>query len=541
MENNKTIVGFHAIKNTDNSITVATSEGITVSQLPYLTTLLEQYDDKQCAVYDLDQFTACLLHAINITKEQGKALLNTGKLFIEGYKITYFPKYFLAISYGQWQGHPEIVFTNMNQDGYLKPVYTEDNSIEDAISKAREARDKAVEVSKAFEYFKLPTNDISSPIKAFLKKYEINWPTVDDCPNEASELAWQAIKGHWFQVNSIGLHRQAYLYDINGSYCWELSKLPDTRKGKFVESKNIPDELTKRNNGVLAITEGTLKTNSIFHPFLTRIDNNNYTPTGKFPTILGIEAIKLIWKYRHLGDYKIDRGYWWIPTEPIQYCYRPRMEWLWNKKADASNNTEKAIATRLYSALWGIQSQYLPKANSFGEHFNSFINYIVEENSRLHVAETCLEKRIMPLAVVGDGFITDSKKYIPTNNNMGYWKLSKQGKCLITGSSSICFESPEPPKGLSLHYNTLMQQIKDNPKAHVYTRAKYSPVTLALALNTDFNKLGNIQKAERSTTIGYSYERIFPDKPETGSDLLNKRYDSIPWDYSVLTTKGSVI
>lgn len=513
--NNKEFIGLHATKNT-----IVDSYRFTVDPDNLFIIDRNKYNT---VVYDLDAFVASILHILHITKEQGQELYKTGRLNINGYKIVYFPKTFFVVN--------EVIFQNMNQDGYLKPVYTKDNSIEDAIVKAKEARDTAIKVSEAFKYFNLPTDNISSPIKAFLMHNDLGWPTVDNVPEAASELAWQAIKGHWFETMTLGHFDNALMYDINGSYCYELSKMPDIRFGKFIKSKEIP------NNAVLGIMEGTLETESVFHQFITRIDKNNYTPTGKYPYIMGLEALKTIWQYRHTGNFKIDIGYWWIPTEPIQYPYKKWMDLLWFKKSKATNSTQKAIATRLYSALWGIQGQYIPGKDIFGEYFNPFIHYLVEENSRIHVARTCLQHKIVPLAVVGDGFITDKKLDIHANAELGSWKLSKQGKCLIAGSGSIAFESNEPAKGLALHYNTLISQFKQHPNWNKYPRNKYSPVTLALALQTDFSKLGSIHEVERSLVIGYNYERMFLNRPSTGKDLLDgKLYNSIPWNYNIITT-----
>lgn len=529
--------GFHATIVDNTTIITAINDSIyTIDKALYLSQLLYGFADTNCVVYDLDQLAACILHAIGITKEQGKYLLSKesrGRLNVEDYRIVYFPKAFFLIQYGKWQ----ISFQNMAQDEYFKTAYTEDNSVEDAVKKAKAARDIAIEVSKALEYFGLETDRVSSPIKAFLSKYKLGWPTYNDCPDEITELAWKSLKGHWFEVFSIGKFDNAYLYDINGSYAYELASIPDTRKGKFIKSKVPPD------NTKLGIAEGILETEAQFHPFLIKIGKNNYTPTGKIPNVLGLRAVKLLQQYKELGTFNIERGYWWIPTEPLQYCYRPRMEWLWNKKQATDDATTRAIATRLYSALWGLQSQYLPDKDIFGDNFNAFINYTVEENSRLHVARANMEQKVIPLAIIGDGFISDIERRIENPKNvLGGWKLSKQGKCIIAGTNNICFESNEPPKGLVLHYNTLLQQMKDSPKATKYTRDKYHAITLPLALQAGFDKLGTIQKVERSTIIGSNYSRIFLDRPETGKDLLSgKVYQSQPWDYGILTTKKEVI
>ena len=261
------------------------------------------------------------------------------------------------------------------------------------------------------------------------------------------------------------------------------------------------------------------------------------------PNILGLEAIKLLKKWK-LGEFRVERGWWWYPTDTIHNVYRGTMLYLWDKKQKSQNPAERAICTRIYSSLWGISHQYLADKEELGKYANTLIGYTVEENSRLHVAETCLEQGITPLAVVGDGFIHDAELTLNLSKDLGKWKLSKQGKCLIAGSGAIAFENNEKPQGLALHYNTLIQQMNKNPNQSKYTRDKYSPVTLALSLQTNFNKLGMIQKIHRSLMIGYNFEREFLERPQTGKDLssekIEKIWNSIPWDYNVLTTINKI-
>lgn len=523
----KGIVGFHATRNQRDTITITTSDGLVISNPPYLNQLLERYSETQNVIYDLDYFVAVLLFGIGITKEQGQQLLSKGRLYLDGYKIVYFPKSFFLIESGRWN----FKVVNANQDGYLKPYYTEDNSVEDALRKAKEARDTAVRVSMAFQYLNLSTDDISSPIKAFLQKNKLNWPTADDCPDETSAMSWNNITGHWFETTKFGLFPKLYSYDRNGSYNACLSELPDIRRGKFVEATTPPD------GTLIGIAEGILETSAEFHPFLSKIKGANYTLTGKMPMVLGLEAIKLLRKW-NLGTFTIIRGFWWIPTSPIYNIYKGTMNYLWNKKINSINPTERAICTRIYSGLWGLQSQYLHDKNIFGDRFCPFVNYIVEENSRIRLAETCLEYKIIPHAILGDGFITDIELSLKLSSDVGGWKLVKSGRCLISGSGQIAFESNEPPSGLALHFNTLIRQMQEHPKLSSYRRDKYSPITLALSLQQDFGKLGMIHKVSRSLQIGYGFERQFISRPKNGSDLLTgKIHNSSPWDFSILKTK----
>lgn len=509
---------------------IFTSEGDRITSPPYLDFLLSKSPDYQIVVYDLDAAVASLYKLLELTREQCQRLFSKGKLFLSPYRITYFPHHFFAADYGSWKGHPTINLIPMNQEGYLKPIYSKDNSPDDAIAKAKEAKNTAVRISKAFEALGLATTNISSPIQSFLKKHSLNWPTEEDCPDLATELSWNAIKGHWFENFAIGLFSKAYMFDRNGSYADCLANLPDIRFGTFSESTTPPDK------AMLGIAEGLLSTESEFHPFLTRIGKNNYTPIGnKIPTILSLQEIQFL-KQWQLGDFRADKGIWWQPTE-LKYPYKGILTWLWNKKQSSQDQTIRSIITRLYASLWGLQSQYLADKKRFGDYFNSFINYTVESNSRLHVAEACLQNKIIPRAILGDGFISDMELPLELSTKMGGWKLAKQGQCLIAGSGAIAFQNDKSPSGLALHFNTIIEQIHAKPKARQYPRNKYSPVTLGAALQQNFDELGMIKKVEQNLSIGTDNKRIYMERPKNGSELISgKVYKSSPWAYSALTT-----
>jgi hypothetical protein len=241
-------------------------------------------------------------------------------------------------------------------------------------------------------------------------------------------------------------------------------------------------------------------------------------------------------KQWQLGDFKIDKGIWWQPRE-LKYPYKGLLTWLWNKKQASQDQTIRDMITRVYSSLWGLQGQYIADKKRFGDFFNSFINYTVESNSRLHVAKACLQNKIIPRAILGDCFLSDVELPLELSTKLGGWKLSKQGQCLIAGGGNIAFQSDKPPVGLALHFNTIIEQIHAKPKAKQYPRNKYSPVTLATTLQHNFDELGMIKKVEQNLSIGTDNKRIYLERPRNGGELISgKLYESSPWSYDALTT-----
>ena len=185
---------------------IATSAGNLITEPPYLYSLFKVCNKHNPVFYDLDASVASLLFLLNITKEQGQQLLAKEKLFISPFKLKYYPKIFFSIDYGSGKAHPYLNFANMNQVGFLDSgsQYTSDNSLEDAITKAKQAESTANDVYSILCKLGLQDTNLISPSSTFLKKFTLGWPTLDNCPEEVSEMAWRGIRGQWFEAYKLG-------------------------------------------------------------------------------------------------------------------------------------------------------------------------------------------------------------------------------------------------------------------------------------------------------------------------------------------------
>ena len=518
-------MGFLGIHITNQGIALSAEQVIT--EQPFLGQLFEVCKGYTPVFYDLDSSVSSLLFLLTISKEQGQKLLGKEKLWIPPYSLTYFPKHFFSIDYsGGGKNHPFLNFAHMNQPGYHDAYYTSDNSLDDAIKKAKQAEATANDVYSILCELGLPNTNLVSPSSTFLKKFSLGWPTLDDCPEEVSELAWRGIMGQWFEAYKLGFFEETYDYDLNASYLAQLSKLPDLRKGNWIQSKTPPDEAT------LGIVEGLLSTEAEFHPFIIKHNKTNYTPTGRFPVILTLQSLRFLKRW-NLGTFQSSKAHWWIPQKNNYEIYKGAMMFLWNARQGTSGR-KRLLIQRIYSSLVGKQLEY-SDTKGFGDMFCPIIPLTVEANSRLQVAKACLQAGITPLAVMADGFISEQPTKLALSTELGGWRLSAQGKCIIAGTGMVAFQGKEPPAELALNYDSLRKQIERHPDATKYSRNAYSPVTLALALQQDWSKLGQVQKIERTLTIGTENKRMYLQKPHTGKDLLDKTWDSMPWDYEELT------
>lgn len=147
---------------------------------------------------------------------------------------------------------------------------------------------------------------------------------------------------------------------------------------------------------------------------------------------------------------------------------------------------------------------------------------------RLRVAKACLDNKIQPLSIAVDGIVTDKPLDLELGANMGDWRLSHVGRCIIVNAGIVALEGKHGLEEFSLRFSDLYEQMTRNPEAQSYTQTKLSPVTLAKALNTSFGKLGTLQEVRRDIHIGEEHKRLWSKCPVTGGDILSNVYDSLP-------------
>ena len=109
----------------------------------------------------------------------------------------------------------------------------------------------------------------------------------------------------------------------------------------------------------------------------------------------------------------------------------------------------------------------------------------------------------------------------------GKWRLSYIGSALIV-SSGLLYTEQTKPKGLTL--DDILKMIKEHPKAGYYEKRLRRRVTLGDALSQDkFNELGKETDMISSIDlVRLERDRVFIKTPQTGQQLLSKKYQSKP-------------
>jgi len=106
------------------------------------------------------------------------------------------------------------------------------------------------------------------------------------------------------------------------------------------------------------------------------------------------------------------------------------------------------------------------------------------------------------------------------------WKLANVCKCLVI-SSGLVYMAGKKPKGLSL--DDIVSMIEEHPNVGYYEKKIIRRVTLGDALQHNFDDLGKPKSMFSSIDLlRAEHERDFPRLPQTGGQLLNNQYKSVP-------------
>ena len=500
------------------------------TELSTLDTFLGESRKEINVFYHLEASVAILLKHIGITESEAKKLLDANRIYIAPYTLRHYSNRMLCIDYGFGAGHAYVNIYDAKQYNLKGTVVQETYTTEEAITKAKEAKAIGSEVLNAFKELELPTYKLTSPINVYLTDDPIDMPLSTDIPEAADLIAYQSIKGNWLEAFSCGYWEDAYDYDINGAYASELARLVDLRQGKWVRSNTYTKQAS------YGFIKGEITTWAKFHPFLYRRNNDSsYTPVGSWETCLTLQEYNFLYKYK-LGTFKIKEAWWWIADKDKEpnYLFKSRVEGLYQKRLATENAVLKDVIHRILAGLWGKFSEV--KSEGLGKYANSAYAAIVEANSRLKVTKACLDNNIIPLHIAVDGIITNRLLRLNLSNKLGEWRLSHKGKCIIVNSGVVGFEGKNGNEEFSLTYDKLYNSITENPQAQECVMSKYTVVSLAKALNTDFSKLGNTEKLHRSIVIGADNKRIYNNRVTTGSKLLETKTESMPIEVGMISS-----
>ena len=521
------ILGYHI----SNGI-IANSDGEHTIEPPFLDFLLQPKTDTIKVFYHLGYNVANLIKLINLTKEEAKRLHDTSKLRLPPYELTYpaGKSRFFSAKKGYYFGNPFATFSDMSQ--YSPAELNEAETVESCTAKAKLAKITGEIVYGALAKLGCHPTSLTSPIKVFEKEYlkKLALATVDDIPEEAGYYAYQCCDGNWLEAFQLGHWEQAWDYDINSAYPSEVAQLLDLKRGKWIESKEfIPEAAYGYCLGVVTIHAPFSPI--FYHKEGKGFESTNYAVVGSWERCLTKKQIEFIEKWK-LGGFEIKNGWWWNADERVKPLENT-VKQLQTQK-ELSTGLEREVIKRTMAGIFG---KFLQKiGGGLGEMFNPVYGAEVEVNTQLKVAEFALQNNVVPLQIAVDGMLLDKPAPTKVNPEMGDWKQAATAPCIIAGTGAVAVKGREQTGEFSLSYDWLKRCVEQEPAATVYKMSKWSPVTLAVALSMDkWDKLGSLQETTKTVDIGGEIKRCYRVAPKNGGELLDRHYESEPWDVSLVS------
>ncbi len=514
------VVGYHTVGNV-----VANSDGEMITE-DRLTWLARQPQDTIKIFYDLDYAVAQIAKTVGMAKGQAEILLDTGNLYWAPYRIGYIPGKYFSVRENFYQGAPFASFSDASQ--YLdKTDFIVEDTPKYCIAKAKEAQAVGEQVLQTLETIGLHPTSLTSPINAYSKEIleKMDLPTIDDLPPKAAEYAYQCCHGNWVETFIRGHWDKVWDYDITSAYPYQLSKLLDTRYGKW---ENYPLWL---NGTPYGYCKGIVTIDGNFSPII--YDGKiNYTPVGSWECCLTKQEIEFIRTYG-IGDFEIHDAWWWVVDKEVMPLKNHVLE-LQQHKLRASG-LKKEVIKRVMSGIWGKFLEL--RHEEMGPMFNPVWGADVEARTRLKVANLCLSNKAMPIAVAVDGVTLDRPVELHDNGrDFGAWKLSAECPCLSISTGVVALKEKYSGLDFSLDYDWLMKQARANPKTSNITMQKLSPMTVAKAVQSNrWEDVGKLEIVSRTIDLRSESKRLYKEEPGNWKELISNKYTSSPLDVSMVS------
>ena len=489
---------------------------------------------------NLDYCVANLLRLLGIDKEGGQKLLSNRKLYLipENCEMFYIPGKMFSLTLGKTSDAPTYSFADCSQYKEM-PLIKGGYDADKAIKLCLESQAVGQEVYNALCSLGLSPSTLTSPIKAYQAEVldNLNLPTVSDMGKavEAAEWAYECSHRQWVEAFKVGHWKMAYDYDLCSAYASELAKMPDIRQGTWLKGKAKP------HNAILGFLKGKVVVNHSLSPIMyekaATESDKYYTPTGSWPCYMTQAEADFI-KVNDIGHFELKEGWWFVPAEYVSLPFAPVMEYLHEQK-EAATGLAKDAYKRIMTGCYGkcLESW----TDRFGPLFNPVWGAMAETNTRLKVAQFCLDALAIgrnPLHVAVDGVLLDYP--MPVNPylgpGLGDWKLSGQAPLIIVSSGILGFgKSKQEADSFALDYDKLKSLFIANPEASEYKLQRPSIVSIPIALQQNrWNELGDVYDLERTIDVTAEQKRYYDKKPKCGQELLNGVYDSEPWDSYLL-------
>ncbi len=526
------IVGYYVSNNC-----VANSDGEYTTTPPYLDFILAKKPDSIKIMYNLGYNVANLIRLARLNVTQLKELYTNHRIYATPYKIKYIHGKFLELGKGFYSGAPFGFYYDARQ--YKDLPLIDGLTTEECIEAAKKAKEVGELVYNSMTSLKLNTRTLTSPVRVFEQEVLnlMDLPNVDDIPEIAGYFAYECCKGNWVEAYQLGHWEKVWDYDIQSAYPSEISQLVDIRLGTWFNDKRFIEQAYYG----YCKCKVTINKEINFSPIILKIENNEkipatYTPTGTWETYLTKREIEFIIRNK-LGSVEIEDGWWWVAdAEKIEKPLEGIINWLYEEK-QKENGIRREVIKRIMAGIYGKFLEI--DDNHIGNYVNPVWAAEIETNTRLEVGDFILRAtqqiNAKPIHVAVDGVILDRPFPQLECDHIGTWKLNNISPCICTGTGNVALID-NGVGDFHLHYNWLKDAIDKEPEEKEYKMNKISSVTLPVAINERrISDIGKLYEAHKSVYIEGDKKRCYRNYPKCGKDILENKYESLPWDRSLIT------
>jgi hypothetical protein len=235
--------------------------------------------------------------------------------------------------------------------------------------------------------------------------------------------------------------------------------------------------------------------------------------------VISIHLLNFIERWK-IGSFRLEKGWFGIPYK-MSYPMEATMQKLFNSRQ--RGGLAEKIAKRMAAGYWGLTKQ-TKSDGTFGDYFMPVWNADIADRCTVRVAEFIYRNKIHPIHIGVDGILCQ-KKIELGENGFGKWRLSGTEPTLVVASGKL-WQGSKHPGGM--YYEEIMELIKRRPNDREYIRNYKETITLGMAANTDWRLLGKTEEVSSRVNIDMPRDRVFIPHPETGKDILEKKWVSRP-------------
>lgn len=501
---------------------------------PYLSLLLRNYGrDTIKVLANIDYDVSALLPLLNMTNKELEKLAREKRVFLAPYKLTYYPDRFFSVAEGFGRGRISASFSDMSQ--YEPRLSTIEDSKDPTyfMSRAKLAQETGEKVYESMVRLGYHPEGLVSPVNVFRKEaMPDSLPTMvslDLTPEEKASLtaySYECCHGSLVESYKKGHFSKATDLDINTAYASVAAQLLHPAYGHWLYSKEYQPDAT------YGYCQCEVMIDSNFSPIIYSVDAfRSFTPKGIWVTYLTKGEIDFIHKY-NLGYATVLSGWYWFKDKEVRPL-EDIIKKLYAQK-QAATGLDRDIMKRLMAgAFYGLFIEVRATGEP-GQYFYPPWAAEAEAQTRLEVARFVLDNQLQDrlLSVAVDGVIVEGDVAVESSDEMGRWRVSHQGRCIVASTGVIGMEDKYGYGDFSLSYEKLAQLLDSDSSR--WNLSKLSVKTLGMCHGeNNYEDLGKVFKLTRSIDLREA-KRLFLKEPATGRELLAGQYSSEPWSVGIV-------